>query len=403
MSALFPRSRYAIAILLAPLYCVGATAIAQPMMNPGVAQKPLDGSDSSVIVSDESGSGPMVESLPPGGANTNSDNSGPMNGSPYSYPNDGNCQPEGGYCDGQFCSPDVGPNCEPPKSTPWYFLGEALILDRTNQTGHQVVTELDPSLAPVLRTSDIEFSPEIGPRIAIGYCTKNSTAWEVSYFGLQDWNEQATVTGNNDLNLPGDLGLAANLDFFDADAVTETYSSRIHNVELNHSWSWDETIWMIGFRYFQLNEHFNITSTDVQTGSSEYDIRTHNDLVGLQIGTRINRCTKRFWWDCTAKAGVYGNLADQHQRVDDFAGFVLRNDEADAGHTSFIGDVSLNAAYKVREHVWIRAGYNLMWVQDVALAPNQLDFTDTPTSGTELHAGDGVFYHGVNVGLIVQR
>jgi len=47
----------------------------------------------------------------------------------------------------------------------------------------------------------------------------------------------------------------------------------------------------------------------------------------------------------------------------------------------------------------LRAGYNLMWIENVALAPDQLDFTFTPTSGTMLNDNGGVFLHGANVGL----
>ena len=47
-------------------------------------------------------------------------------------------------------------------------------------------------------------------------------------------------------------------------------------------------------------------------------------------------------------------------------------------------------------------GYNVMWVEGVALAPNQLDFTDTPTSGTELRSTGGVFFHGANAGVVFQ-
>jgi hypothetical protein len=35
----------------------------------------------------------------------------------------------------------------------------------------------------------------------------------------------------------------------------------------------------------------------------------------------------------------------------------------------------------------------------VALAPDQLDFTNTAASGSGLAAGGGIFLHGVNLGL----
>jgi hypothetical protein len=44
-------------------------------------------------------------------------------------------------------------------------------------------------------------------------------------------------------------------------------------------------------------------------------------------------------------------------------------------------------------------GYNLIWIEGVALAPDQLDFTNTTTSGSGIDTDGGVFLHGVNAGL----
>jgi hypothetical protein len=35
----------------------------------------------------------------------------------------------------------------------------------------------------------------------------------------------------------------------------------------------------------------------------------------------------------------------------------------------------------------------------LALAPDQLDFTDTPTSGSEIHNSGWIFAHGLTAGL----
>jgi hypothetical protein len=50
--------------------------------------------------------------------------------------------------------------------------------------------------------------------------------------------------------------------------------------------------------------------------------------------------------------------------------------------------------------VWgIRAGYNLIWIDGLALAPNQFAFSDTTTSGSNLVSGGGIFMSGANLGL----
>jgi hypothetical protein len=40
-----------------------------------------------------------------------------------------------------------------------------------------------------------------------------------------------------------------------------------------------------------------------------------------------------------------------------------------------------------------------MWIEGVATAPDQLDFTDTSTSGSHVVSNGGLFLHGANVGL----
>jgi hypothetical protein len=40
-----------------------------------------------------------------------------------------------------------------------------------------------------------------------------------------------------------------------------------------------------------------------------------------------------------------------------------------------------------------------MWATDLALAPNQLDFTNTATSGTTLNRSGDILLHGFTAGL----
>ena len=66
---------------------------------------------------------------------------------------------------------------------------------------------------------------------------------------------------------------------------------------------------------------------------------------------------------------------------------------------AFMGELNLTGIYQLN-NVWgIRAGYNVMLIEGVALAPDQLDFTFTSTSGSQLHNNGGMFLQGANVGL----
>ena len=51
-------------------------------------------------------------------------------------------------------------------------------------------------------------------------------------------------------------------------------------------------------------------------------------------------------------------------------------------------------------NVWsLRVGYDVLGLGGVALAPNQLDCTFQPGSGTSLHTDGWLFLHGAHAGL----
>ena len=115
----------------------------------------------------------------------------------------------------------------------------------------------------------------------------------------------------------------------------------------------------------------------------------------------MRRSRGRFGWEATGKAGIFGNDAQQTQSVTDFPNFPLRPTvSSSGGGVAFVGEINLSALYRLTD-VWnLRAGYNAMWIEGLALAPDQLDFNFAASpSGNQLHNGGGMFLHGVNVGL----
>jgi hypothetical protein len=258
--------------------------------------------------------------------------------------------------------------------------------------------------ATLLGTSDIPYSMEAGPRLILGRRVGEAAAVELLYFGLNDWDASRTLTGDNDLRIPGDLGLAT-LDFFNDDSLTASQAATINNVEVN---LWRHTgesplELMAGFRYLNLDEQFQISASDSDTGASRYRVNTRNDLFGGQIGGRFRPSLDRagrFGLEAIAKAGVFGNAVGMNQFVSDSDNtFVVRNTNVAAGQTAFVGDVGLAALMRVTDSITARIGYTLIWVEGVARAANQLDFTDTTSSGTRLAYGQGAFLQGVSLGL----
>ena len=66
---------------------------------------------------------------------------------------------------------------------------------------------------------------------------------------------------------------------------------------------------------------------------------------------------------------------------------------ASTNHTAFIGELGLQARYQVTQGLALRAGYELLWLDGVAIAPAQY----TNIQGIDSNAT--VFYHGATVGM----
>jgi hypothetical protein len=131
-----------------------------------------------------------------------------------------------------------------------------------------------------------------------------------------------------------------------------------------------------------------------------YGVRTSNNLFGGQIGARGRLTWERWALEGWAKAGLMGAYQRQSQdTVVDYLGFVQRPAATSAAtEVGFVGDINLSAIYRLNDVWGIRAGYNTIWINGVALAPNQYSFA-AKGPVTTVSNGSGIFLHGANLGL----
>src|SRR6476659_1932876 len=290
-----------------------------------------------------------------------------------------------------------------------YAWGEGLIMWRDNQsTNRPIVSNLNTQ-DTLIGTNDLNFDAGWGIRAGFGVRRCDNWGWEFEYLGLFDQSAGRSVELADELALPGDLGLSTN-NFFFADEVSVHYSSQINNAEINRvccccccdgPCSCQSVEWLYGFRYLNLHEDLSIVSTDLQEGTSNYDVTTNNNLFGVQVGSRARHSHGRWSWEGTGRAGIFGNAAEQHSDpIVDFPAFVVRPRRSEsAGNVAFVGDLNLTAIYQINSVWGARLGYNLIWIEGVALARDQLDFTNRTTSGSGISTDGGVFLHGVNAGF----
>jgi hypothetical protein len=290
-----------------------------------------------------------------------------------------------------------------------YAAVESIFLKFDPSGGDEPVAErlLGGGGATTVLRSDDAGGTSVGPRITFGQIDSDHRGWEMSYFGVGSGGDSRSVSGDDDLAMVGTLALSS-LDFYKADQITLDKEIRMHSFEINRTWNQHRWNLLTGFRYLRVEDDFRLLSFDSDSSSfGNYQIDSENDLFGLQSGIRNKRrarLSENLFFDIGGKAGIYGNSASQAQSVIDFGGtnqpFPLRPRSTDhRGQVAFVGETNANARLALTPHIDLRAGYNLIWVDGLALASDQLELDDVPVVGIST-SGGGLF-HGASVGLMI--
>ena len=194
--------------------------------------------------------------------------------------------------------------------------------------------------------------------------------------------------------------------------VSASYHSALHNVELN-AWrpvgNWGQLL--IGFRYLDLSENgLNLYNTVIVAPSnpSVSRIDANNHLSGFQVGfDSVPWSRNRLSLEGCVKAGIYDNHATNSVFITQDGPFVYTS-SAKTDHAAFVGSLALTARYAITANLSARAGYQLLWIDGVALAPDQIAVSAPETGfGTDsihsmMSTSGSPFYHGAFVGLEFQ-
>jgi hypothetical protein len=279
-------------------------------------------------------------------------------------------------------------------------------------------------------TRSFNFGYEPGMRINLGRhlgtdLINRDHTLEFMYYGLQDWDDSHQVVSDRiDTFLPdAEGGLAPVMlgrlnspfplevgGFNRADVHHIQNSSTFNNFELNYrirrrlgrgrlvGWpdgSWTEECtpgctpsMLLGLRYISLDDRFNWLSTgaieNLDTGVTTpmlgvYKTHTSNDLLGLQIGGDLVYRWCRASLGARGKAGLYGNANQQTTHLstqDGYGIFLLPQSDykLNEQRMSFVGEFGFVGTWQVSRNVALKATYDFIWVQGIALAPEQLAF-----------------------------
>lgn len=311
----------------------------------------------------------------------------------------------------------------------WYSQIDFSYMNRSGPEDFFFAREVTNELVLTNEFSTAEFLGfEPGMRLTIGeYLCRDGRnrdhAVELTYFGMHDWFDEKGVavsaTGDTFLltpfeprRAPGFNGIRSLRYEYGSDFDSLELNLRISRrlgrdrMELNRQGCWVRkcapgplSSLIAGFRIASVDERFNYVArnfADQLTGV--YTIQTDNDLIGFQSGFDC------FWQNCRwragvrAKGGAYVNFAEQASQVNTpFSPANNRDEQASKDVGSFIGEVNLIGAYQLRPNVALRASMDLMWINGVALGPEQVNFA--VRNPPDVITGGALFYQGGSFGI----
>jgi hypothetical protein len=308
-----------------------------------------------------------------------------------------------------------------------YWLFDVIFFQRDNQSTDQILAASGGNA--LITTGEPQFTVQPGIRLFRGRIDDCGRGWEVGYLGV--WNMFANLEEGGPATIQGGDPLSLAVDGFnDRSLARATYASTLNTAEANlllrschrgfsrvSAYPWERcgnyrrgTIdWLAGFRWAGLDEAAGIEYSgggfpgQPFPGPSSYNVRSTTNFFGAQIGGRGRMEWDRWAIDGWAKAALAGTAmsqsADPIVSVSNPLDQIRPASSATEGGVGFIGDININLSYRINDAWRLRTGYNFLWLTGVALAPNQFDFGGSPSSGTGLAGGAGVFLHGANLGL----
>lgn len=271
---------------------------------------------------------------------------------------------------------------------------ESVWMRRNGKTG--------PSLSQDMSLDGFDY--ESSNRLTIGHYDNDVTGVELTYMGELGWDSSGTITSatkdfSDSFLMHGDI-VEADLDTFGlANEHHQQYDVRMHSVELMKVWrGWDVLKTSVGFRYVNVNENFLFRSTN-NNGDGVFTSDLDNHIAGLQFGLEVRHTRgPRLSFGLKGKAGIYGNFNDSITRLTNGGVLMFDNDDKEL-QVSFVGELGMDARYRISDRMTFRAGYELLFVTGVATVGGQPHLQLNSMTGSVLNDDADILIHGGSVGL----
>jgi hypothetical protein len=325
---------------------------------------------------------------------------------------------------------------------PHYFdvRAEAIFLQRDETYGPNQDFTVDNVGGPVILSSNqLDYGTDAGFRILGRYDICPLAVLEFGYTGLLEQESSVTVR-DPDEGTPGFVpDLFSVFSEFGTNPATvavaggpmpETERAIQHSISIESDLQTGELSYrrywlgyhpcisgtlLAGFRYTKLTEEFIFSSIggDPPQGLTEvgleYSDQVENHLAGFQTGGDI-------WFSLVqglrigaeGKVGIYNNHATLENHITTTpVGTTPPTlfEEFDSDHGAFIGELSADIVADILPSLSIRAGYELLFLNELALAGDNFNTTSPydlpggPVRDPFFDHDSDAFYHGGHVGI----
>lgn len=335
-----------------------------------------------------------------------------------------------------------------PQSPHWSLGLEAIALTRSNSVDQPLVsriagdrTFLQTAAEPgteAFNSNQFRQGFGIGPKITLGYATDSGSALEVSYFNVLNLSATRTVGPE----LPSSWYVMKAPGFwqtqdFPYQGMTWGSSTTLFSAEVNAKTKVAPQLKVLaGLRWIQLNDNLIGSLSPADRSAPNWKIApypcgfnpslnaindacnggpavngypafwttsTTNNLFGLQLGAEGTLIGGERWsLGGVLKAGAYNNNATQSDWVSITK--VMYTSGASSNQLAFAGEAALQLRILLADGLVLKFGYQLLWLDKVALAPGQIPqvysaFAPTSIAATGVNTGSNILFQGGTVGI----
>jgi hypothetical protein len=137
---------------------------------------------------------------------------------------------------------------------------------------------------------------------------------------------------------------------------------------------------LVGLRYLNLVDVLNISAErdedDATSQGGTYFVDSDNNLFGGQLGVSVAHETARWSMGMNAKVGSYFNRMNMYSEFLAGPELIPSRGTTDVAENnlSFVADAEVLLKWHLRPNLSLRAGFELLYVDSVGLAPHQVNF-----------------------------